>query len=268
MFMTKETQCRFVVLLSAYVNQNNCTKKAVLDYIDRMHWLNLTECDLQIIPAIGELKWRNQLAFTRKHLVMEGYLSKERKDWWKITESGIQQLSALLEELKISEHPLIAESAIKDAEIKNIEILLPAAVSHIRSSVDKLQITKTEREAIIQQRIGQGIFRERLLTRSHTCQVCGLENKSLLRASHIKPWSKSDNIERLDPNNGLLLCSIHDALFDKGLISFSPEGKIMISSLLSQQDYHLLHLSDSITVHDFDTTSNYFDYHRESVFQE
>ena len=84
---------------------------------------------------------------------MEGYLSKERKDWWKITESGIQQLSALLEELKISEHPLIAESAIKDAEIKNIEILLPAAVSHIRSSVDKLQITKTEREAIIQQRI-------------------------------------------------------------------------------------------------------------------
>ncbi|MTH94581.1 HNH endonuclease signature motif containing protein, partial [Roseibium sp. RKSG952] len=51
-----------------------------------------------------------------------------------------------------------------------------------------------------------------------------------LVASHIKGWRHSNNMERLDPNNGLLLAPHIDKLFDKGQISFSDEGNILIKS--------------------------------------
>ena len=48
------------------------------------------------------------------------------------------------------------------------------------------------------------------------CAVTGLDLPLLLRASHIKPWRDSDNRERLDPYNGLLLSPSYDAAFDWG----------------------------------------------------
>ena len=50
--------------------------------------------------------------------------------------------------------------------------------------------------------------------------------------SHIKPWAKSNKFEKLDSENVFLLCSIHDALFDKGLISFSDDGTIIIFNIV------------------------------------
>lgn len=58
----------------------------------------------------------------------------------------------------------------------------------------------------------------------------------LLIASHIKPWKDSTNEERLDVNNGLPLCLNHDTLFDKHLISFDADGKIVVSDTLKEID--------------------------------
>ena len=49
------------------------------------------------------------------------------------------------------------------------------------------------------------------------------------RASHIQPWRDSSNEERLDPNNGILLTPTYDHLFDKHLITFTDDGKIIFS---------------------------------------
>ncbi|WP_237704111.1 HNH endonuclease [Planococcus donghaensis] len=65
-----------------------------------------------------------------------------------------------------------------------------------------------------------------LLQRESKCALCGVYNPRLLIVSHIKPWSTSTNDERLDVHNGLLLCSNHDALFDKKLISFTDNRGI------------------------------------------
>ena len=54
-----------------------------------------------------------------------------------------------------------------------------------------------------------------------------LSNKDFLIASHIKPWSKCKSNQKLDVNNGLLLCPNHDRLFDEGWISFDEIGKII-----------------------------------------
>ncbi|MBO7381377.1 MAG: HNH endonuclease, partial [Neisseriaceae bacterium] len=52
----------------------------------------------------------------------------------------------------------------------------------------------------------------------------------------LKPWRKSNDKEKLDINNGLLLCPTHDKLIDKGLITFSENGEIIISELLTDDD--------------------------------
>ena len=88
---------------------------------------------------------------------------------------------------------------------------------------------ETDKLAIIKTRVGQGAFRKKLLKRSSKCEICGFDFKELLIASHCRPWSKSSNSERLDVNNGLLLCPNHDALFDKGLIKFNDDGSIILS---------------------------------------
>ena len=54
-----------------------------------------------------------------------------------------------------------------------------------------------------------------------------IDEKGLLIASHIKPWRESNNEERLDGSNGLLLSPHIDKLFDKHLISFTSKGELI-----------------------------------------
>ncbi|WP_368931023.1 HNH endonuclease [Achromobacter xylosoxidans] len=93
--------------------------------------------------------------------------------------------------------------------------------------------TMTEKTALIKSRIGQGIFREKVLRHWTCCAVTGLSDTNLLVASHIKPWKKSTNGERLDPWNGLLLSPNLDKVFDKGYITFEVNGIIRLSPLLA-----------------------------------
>ena len=72
--------------------------------------------------------------------------------------------------------------------------------------------------------------------------MTGLTNARLLIASHIVPWSKSTGTQKLDPENGLLLSVSMDALFDKGLISFSGNGSLLIGNDLDDESIETLGL--------------------------
>ena len=73
----------------------------------------------------------------------------------------------------------------------------------------------------------QVIFRKVLLrVYEGSCAFCGLTFEDALEASHIISWAKSSAQQRLDPTNGILLCSIHHKLFDAGLITLNKSGKI------------------------------------------
>ena len=102
--------------------------------------------------------------------------------------------------------------------------------------------TSTEVERIRKERVGQDVFRKALLQFwDDGCAVTGVQNRTLLRASHIKPWADcSTDEERLDPYNGLLLVANLDAAFDGGLITFDDHGKIQISSALTSSDQEKL----------------------------
>lgn len=77
-------------------------------------------------------------------------------------------------------------------------------VKNIDNYVDKLKIEGKEKEAVIKVRVNQSIFRSNLINKYGSCCVCKLNNKGLLIASHIKPWSVSESKEKLDIDNGFL----------------------------------------------------------------
>jgi hypothetical protein len=90
---------------------------------------------------------------------------------------------------------------------------------------------ETTKQTLIEARLGQGRFRTNVAKRwDNRCAVTGCAIIELLRASHIKPWSKCSDSDRLNPANGILLAAHIDALFDCGLISFADDGTMMVST--------------------------------------
>jgi putative restriction endonuclease len=90
-------------------------------------------------------------------------------------------------------------------------------------------VAETDREAIVRARVGQGLFKQRVMQIETSCRITGVNNLSHLVASHCKPWRDSNNEERLDGENGLLLTPSIDHLFDRGFIGFEDSGGLIIS---------------------------------------
>ena len=98
--------------------------------------------------------------------------------------------------------------------------------------------TVTERSGLVTSRVGQGAYRKRIIHRwEYKCAVTNFNKLDVLIASHIVPWSKATDHERLDVNNGLLLSPTYDALFDKHLITFDNKGKIQLSDKIENSAY-------------------------------
>lgn len=138
-------------------------------------------------------------------------------------------------------------------------------INKIKDIPDKI-LEKTEKEALIKTRISQNVFKNKLLSRSKKCEICGLDIPELLVASHCKPWSQSNNYEKQDKNNGLLLCVNHDRLFDKGFITFEDSGKIIISEKISNNNYKMLNINKDIKINLTEDQKKYIKYHRENIF--
>lgn len=111
----------------------------------------------------------------------------------------------------------------------------------------------------------QSKFRSRLLDRETGCQLCNLSIRSLLVASHIVPWAIADESQKMDLNNGLLLCVSHDALFDKGFISFDETGKILISKRLPSSEFERLQINNHMAINMLPEQERYMRIHRAAM---
>lgn len=136
------------------------------------------------------------------------------------------------------------ESILKDLLHDEIDIQM------LQNNLSNSPTSGSEVERIVKARVAQGAFRRLLLLKyNHKCCLCNIHTTSVLRASHIKEWSYSSHKERMDANNGLLLCANHDALFDKHLISFEPEsGSIIISTSLKETEKKTLNLDEAFVL--------------------
>lgn len=148
----------------------------------------------------------------------------------------------------------------------NKEEIYNNAVIEIEEEISHIKVKGTTREAIVKVRVNQETFRDLLLKRYDKCCLCNVENKKLLIASHIKPWAESEPREKLDVDNGFLMCPNHDRLFDKGYITFDDDGKIVISDELSGNDRILLNINDRMHIDLNENNKKYLKFHRENVF--
>ena len=123
-----------------------------------------------------------------------------------------------------------------------------------------------EKDTVIKVRVNQSLFRNRLMSRYYSCCLCGMKNKHFLVASHIKPWVESSAKEKLDVENGLLLCPNHDKLFDNGYITFDDNGEIIISDELDRNDQIFMNVNEKMSIDLYEDSKAYMKYHRENVF--
>lgn len=142
-------------------------------------------------------------------------------------------------------------------------------ITHQESNLSQDKVlTLTEKEQIIKARLGQGIFRDKLIDKYGRCIITGIDDKRVLMASHIKPWSFSNNEERISSDNGLLLSPTYDKLFDKGFISFKKDGIILLSDHFSDYNFLKVNLSKDVKYPIVTTskTREYLEYHRDVIF--
>lgn len=135
------------------------------------------------------------------------------------------------------------------------------------SVVANRTLQETEKTAIIRARRGQGIFKENVMRREGSCRITKVDNPAHLIGSHIKPWRDSNNDERLDGANGLLLTPSIDHLFDRGFISFENNGDLLVSPVADVTSLQRMGVTPGTNVGDFHREQRTFlEFHREAVF--
>lgn len=150
--------------------------------------------------------------------------------------------------------------------VRELEDLLEADLIEQGIKSDE-SISHTEREQLVRSRIGQGKFRRVVQNIEKACRLTGVSDERFLIASHIKPWRRCSNAERLDGHNGLMLTPHVDKLFDRGWISFSYDGHVLISEQ-AKAVAEAWGLADAPIAGSFSPKQQAFlKYHREKIFK-
>lgn len=178
------------------------------------------------------------------------------------------QLSEAIKQLKIFQNKNSVGHQMYSAALNKYSLYLKSIQKEVEEDIETLSkddsVSETEKDRLIKSRLGQGSFRRSLKEYWQGCSVTGYQFSKLLIASHIKPWRSSDNKERMDMFNGLLLIPNIDKAFDKGFISFQRNGDVLISEILQKPE--LLGIKSDLRIRVSDQHLQYLKYHREIVF--
>ena len=135
----------------------------------------------------------------------------------------------------------------------------------IEKIINDKTIDSTQKAVLVNTRVGQGKFREKLIKYWKGCALTGYQSTQFLVASHIKPWRAADDRERLDTYNGILLLPNLDKAFDLGYISFTDKGYIKSSEFIESPG--ILGVSETMKIDIANQHQDYLAYHREFVFE-
>lgn len=136
-----------------------------------------------------------------------------------------------------------------------------------RKIQNRTDIGATEKYQLVLSRLGQGRYRKNLKQHEVGCRITGITDGRFLTASHIKPWSRSNDFEKLDGNNGLLLSPHVDRLFDRGYITFEDSGALILCRSLPHNVVSAWGLSVCLEQRPLTKKQAvYMEYHRCKVF--
>ena len=136
--------------------------------------------------------------------------------------------------------------------------------------IESLKIIEgMEKEVLIKQRVNQSKIRQAALNKyGIKCCLCGVSQKELLVASHIKSWAESTGSEKGNIDNILIMCPNHDSLFDKHLISFESDGKILINKRIDNINKTMLNINTDMKlgIEISENLKQFLGYHR-NIFE-
>ena len=148
-----------------------------------------------------------------------------------------------LRKLKEGVYLPLYEAYVEDSFPQNLEVLINFGGSPLVKGTDKYvpeEIARRYEMRNVKQRIHQPKFRTQvLLAYDEKCAICRLNHPELLDAAHIVP----DNHERglATISNGLSLCKIHHAAYDREFIGISPDLNVHVNrDLLKEKDGPML----------------------------
>ena len=124
------------------------------------------------------------------------------------------------------------------------------------------------RKRLLSARRGLGVYREAVERHEQSCRLTGLLDRRHLRARHIKPWRDCNDREKLDGANGLLLSPHVDQLFERGLVSFSDSGDLLVARQLNPAVLQAWGITLPRNVGAFEPSQcSYLEWHRQQVFE-
>jgi hypothetical protein len=228
--------------------------------------------DLTVEALVVESKWRRSF----DPLLIHNAESLLRKSGYSFTPYGVDSIRfAELDATKVGKvddpagstrvevHPML--DAVR-SEAERIECETDQHEAALRGRTD---IGDTTKEQLVRARRGQGVFKANVRLNEKGCRVTGITDPVHLRASHIKPWKDSTDEEKLHGCNGLLLAPHIDHLFDRGLISFSHDGALLISKRLDQSVLLKWNISVTVNTGLFNSQQAAFlEYHKNTVFKD
>jgi len=224
-------------------------------------------------PVKEDEGWVVPIRFRRIVSASDSPLASEpelRRLWrkpglWNTQRSGIrvpQPIAEALESIVVGD----AARGAEDGEEQQAEAAADAAERDLRRRKD---LGPREKKVLVKARRGQGAYRERLLEIEKSCRITGLSDPRHLRASHMKPWIVCSDAEKLDGSNGLLLSPHIDHLFDRGYITFSARGELLISRELDPRVLRVWGVDRVRSAGTFTARQRkYLAYHRHEVFRD
>jgi len=136
--------------------------------------------------------------------------------------------------------------------------------------IEQEMVSDEEKNTLKKAREGQGKYRQLILEEFPAgCIITKINDERLLIASHIKPWIDSNDEEKIDRYNGLLLSPTFDRLFDQGFITFQNDGIVNTSPYISPLNWKKVGLQNNTK---FELKRNekreeFLEYHRLNIFK-
>lgn len=121
-----------------------------------------------------------------------------------------------------------------DMPAREFVLALDEGLRFVQSPLDLSAPQRRYAERITRQRLHQPEFRVRVIRAYEgSCTICSLRHTELLDASHII----GDGADGGDPvvPNGLSLCKIHHAAYDRNLLGISGDGQVAVNQELLEE---------------------------------
>lgn len=171
-----------------------------------------------------------------------------------------QRMAEVLIDLIGPEYDAIIDRA-HDREIESVCDEIEDAI------IERTDIGPTTKEQLVKARRGQGLFKIKVRRIEKACRVTGVTDPRNLRASHIKPWKDCTDQERLSGHNGLMLAPHVDHLFDRGFISFTDDGDLIIAPTLDRTILARWGIPEVLNVGSLKKQASFLAHHRKFVLK-